>query len=183
LGSFPLTERNLETLGEYASKRGIPPAKDGSLPFAAYRVIEKGRIEIGSGSCASCHTRLMPDGTLLKGAQGSVPLDRIRAEDLRAGVRGPTGLKDPIEGVRGFERGLYAAFFQGPDPLARLEEMSFEELASIHEVIPPGVIARHRASPFYPVQVPDLIGVKDRKYLDHTGLQLHRSIADLMRYA
>jgi hypothetical protein len=31
--------------------------------------------------------------------------------------------------------------------------------------------------------VPDLIGVKDRKYLDHTGLQLQRSIADLMRYA
>jgi Cytochrome c len=28
-----------------------------------------------------------------------------------------------------------------------------------------------------------LIGVKDRKYLDHTGLQLHRSVADMMRYA
>jgi CxxC motif-containing protein (DUF1111 family) len=28
-----------------------------------------------------------------------------------------------------------------------------------------------------------LIGVKQRKYLDHTGLQLHRSIADMMRYA
>jgi hypothetical protein len=31
--------------------------------------------------------------------------------------------------------------------------------------------------------VPDLIGVKERKYLDHTGLQQHRSIGDLMRYA
>ena len=33
------------------------------------------------------------------------------------------------------------------------------------------------------IQVPDLIGVKDRRFLDHTGLQLHRSIGDLMRYA
>jgi hypothetical protein len=36
---------------------------------------------------------------------------------------------------------------------------------------------------FYPLQTPDLIGVKDRHYLDHTGLQKQRSIADLMRYA
>ncbi|MGA7413615.1 MAG: hypothetical protein WBW33_24280, partial [Bryobacteraceae bacterium] len=33
-----------------------------------------------------------------------------------------------------------------------------------------------------PLQTPTLIGLKDRKYLDHTGLYLHRSIADLMRY-
>jgi hypothetical protein len=33
------------------------------------------------------------------------------------------------------------------------------------------------------VQVPDLIGVRDRHYLDRTGLQQHRSIVDLMRYA
>jgi mono/diheme cytochrome c family protein len=31
--------------------------------------------------------------------------------------------------------------------------------------------------------VPDLIGVKDRRYLDRTGLELHRSIGDMMRYA
>jgi hypothetical protein len=29
------------------------------------------------------------------------------------------------------------------------------------------------------VQVPDLIGVKDRKYLDRTGLQFHRSLVDI----
>ena len=33
-----------------------------------------------------------------------------------------------------------------------------------------------------PLQVPVLAGVKDRRYLDHTGLYLHRSIGDLMRY-
>ena len=33
------------------------------------------------------------------------------------------------------------------------------------------------------LQVPDLIGVRDRRYLDRTGLQRHDGIADLMRYA
>jgi hypothetical protein len=31
--------------------------------------------------------------------------------------------------------------------------------------------------------VPDLIGVKDRHYLDRTGLEQHRGLVDLMRYA
>ncbi len=61
--------------------------------------------------------------------------------------------------------------------------MSLEKLAEMHAAIPPGVIARHGTNPMFPPQVPDLIGIKDRKYLDHTGLQLHCSIADMMRYA
>jgi hypothetical protein len=60
---------------------------------------------------------------------------------------------------------------------------TLDSIASLHEAIPAGVLARHRTTPQYPTQIPDLIGVKDRKYLDHTGLQLHRSIEDLMRYA
>src|SRR6185295_17490155 len=31
-------------------------------------------------------------------------------------------------------------------------------------------------------RIPDLIGIKDRRYLDATGLGQHRSITDLMRY-
>ena len=48
--------------------------------------------------------------------------------------------------------------------------------------IPHGVNPRQGTSISFPLQVPDLIGVADRKYLDHTGLQHNRSIADLMRY-
>ena len=36
---------------------------------------------------------------------------------------------------------------------------------------------------FYPSAIPDLIGLKDRKYLDSTGLNRQRTIGDLMRYA
>jgi hypothetical protein len=46
-----------------------------------------------------------------------------------------------------------------------------------------GCSGRTRSSLFYPPSNPDLIGVKDRKYLDKAGLVVHRSIIDLMRYA
>jgi len=36
---------------------------------------------------------------------------------------------------------------------------------------------------FAPPQLPDLIGIKGRRYLDKSGIQRHRGIADLMRYA
>jgi cytochrome c peroxidase len=32
-------------------------------------------------------------------------------------------------------------------------------------------------------QIPDLIGIRDRRYLNHTGTILHRSAGDLMRYS
>jgi hypothetical protein len=53
----------------------------------------------------------------------------------------------------------------------------------LFETIPPGVQARTGTSLFYPPQVPDLIGVEARHYLDHTGLVRQRTIGDLMRYA
>jgi hypothetical protein len=61
--------------------------------------------------------------------------------------------------------------------------MTLAEFASVADAIPPGVDPRGGGSVFHPMQLPDLIGVKDRLYLDHTGLQQHRSIVDMMRYA
>jgi len=67
-----------------------------------------------------------------------------------------------------------------PDPAASLYRLSPQQRPG---QLPPGVSPRYRASPLFPVQIPDLIGLKDRPYLDRTGLQRQRSIADLMRYA
>jgi hypothetical protein len=46
-----------------------------------------------------------------------------------------------------------------------------------------GVVARFNGSPFFPTKIPDLIGVQDRKYLDHTATHRLRDLTDLMRYA
>ena len=70
-----------------------------------------------------------------------------------------------------------------PDPSAPIDNLTTDQLIAAHEAMLAEVTARHRSNLFYPLQIPDLIGVKDRYYLDHTGLQKHRSIGDLMRYA
>ena len=84
-------------------KRAIPLAKGEMIPFAHFVIREKGKLEIGGGGCGECHTRVMPDGTILKGAQGNEPGDRRFALDLRLGVGGP------VEAARSFERALYGA--------------------------------------------------------------------------
>src|ERR1051325_452947 len=46
-----------------------------------------------------------------------------------------------------------------------------------------GALIRWNGSPFFPAKTPDLIGIKDRKYIDHTATHLNRGIGDIMRYA
>ena len=160
---------------DFYDKTKMPVAADGTVPFYRYVVRKKGEVAIGILGCAMCHTHVMPDGSVLKGAQGSFPFDRAFAYNYRQ--------SDFLGAARGLERFLYAAPWIQPDTRPGLMKMSIEDIAAVHERIPPGVLARHRASPLFPVQVPDLIGVKDRRYLDRTGLQQHHSIVDLMRYA
>jgi hypothetical protein len=79
---------------------------------------------------------------------------------------------------------MFAAPWLGADdPMRRFDSLDATQVVATREVIPLGVNARHGTSPFAPSQIPDLTGVKDRAYLDHTGLVRHRSIADFMRYA
>src|SRR3954471_10637472 len=44
-------------------------------------------------------------------------------------------------------------------------------------------VSRVGTAAYIILKIPDLIGVKDRKYIDHTATHLHRGIGDLMRYA
>jgi hypothetical protein len=168
---------------EWYEKTGVPVTKEGVMPFLRYSVRKKGQVELGALSCATCHTRVMPDGTTLKGAQGSFPIDRSVAYGYRTSVATAKDPAQALNDVRANERSLYAMPWLRPDPLADLDRMSVNDIAAPRDVIPPGVVARHRSSPLFPVQVPDLIGVKDRHYLDRTGLQQQRSIDDMMRYA
>ena len=154
---------------------GAQAATDGTLPGVRYTIRTKGKPEVGFGSCGNCHTRLMADGSLIKGAQGNFPFDRAQAFRYRTRLT--------PESVRAIEFHLFAAPWLKPAPQNRLLDMAIDEIVSVHEAIPPGVLARHRSSLYYPTQVPDLIGVKYRHYLDRTGLQQQRSMVDLMRYA
>jgi hypothetical protein len=152
-----------------------PVDSDGILPSVRYVVRTKGQIDVTSFSCAQCHTRVLTDGKVIAGAQGNYPISRAQAYNLRRSDR---------QTVMAGERSNYAAPWMGAmDPFARLNAMTLAELIAARELIPSGVNARPLTSPFSPAQIPDLIGVKDRRYLDHTGLMQQRDIGDLMRYA
>ena len=49
------------------------------MPFSRYVIRKKGIVEVGNGSCASCHTRVMPDGTLVKDTRATLPIGRSLA--------------------------------------------------------------------------------------------------------
>ena len=51
----------------------IPLTAAGVVPGWRYVVRKKGVVEAGT---ASCHSRVMPDGSLLNGAQGNFPTER-----------------------------------------------------------------------------------------------------------
>jgi len=162
-------------------KTGTSVAADGTVPFTSYVIRKKGTVEVGQNSCAWCHTRVMPDGSILKGAQGNFPVMRAAAYSLRT-AQTSDGSK-LLARLRLRYRALWAMPWLDPDPEAQIDQMSLEDLIAAQEAFPPSVVARQRTSLLYPAQVPDLIGVKDRHYLDRTGLQQQCSIGDLMRYA
>jgi len=165
------------------AKVGWKPAADGTLPIQRYVIREKGTVTLEGLACGQCHTRLMPDGRILKGAQGNYAIGNANNVRLREAARNPSTAEPAWQQQRLLLRGIFAVPWLSPDPLSRLDAMSFPEYVELQGSVPAGVVPRHRGSPFVPIQVPDLIGVKDRRFLDRTGLQLHRSIGDLMRYA
>ena len=125
--------------------------------------------------------RVMTDGTVVPGAQGNNPGDREGAWMLRRAAGAGDAAKT-LQRMRGFARQFEMPWL-AEDPNRRAQQMSLDELMAAGEAIPPGVTVRSNTSMFFPPQIPDLIGVEERRYLDHTGLVRHRSIGDLMRYS
>ena len=164
-------------------KNKVPVTSEGVMPFMRWVVREKGKVELGILSCGQCHTRVMPDGSIIKGAQGNFPDDRAFGYEQRIEEAKSKNKDAVLKEFRSAIRRDYGAPWVKDDASARADRMSVSELASVMEAITPGSCARQGSSPFYPAAIPDLIGVRDRLYLDSTGLGRQRSIGDLMRYA
>ena len=164
-------------------KTGARVSKEGVLPLVQYVVKTKGVVELGILGCASCHTRVMADGSILKGGQGNQPIQRAAALGMRSGFTAAQDGAQYLTQLRGFLKSLHGAPWLRPDPEARIDAMSVAEIADVFDAVPPGTSLRQGTNSFLPMQVPDLIGVKDRRYLDRTGLERHRDIGDFMRYA
>ena len=170
----PLRTTILPT-GEVFAMRWVPTSKGVALSFS---------------NCSACHVAHLKDGTTIVGAPA-----------LAGRQNGPTPLLVAVHqanrlvnsaipfrmGDEPFGMWLYRAFgvpWAKDDIHERLKTMTPADLPGLLAAgARGGAIPRWNGSVFYPVKVPDLIGVKDRKYFDATATHLHRGIGDLMRYA
>jgi hypothetical protein len=151
----------------------VPLTSDGTMPFARYVIRQKGRVDVGNVSCAMCHTRVMPDGSAVRGAQGNFPFESVTASTLDGA---PPALTKTLFRVLVGTPWIRAT-------TERLDAMTTAQFQEALAAVPAGVIVRQGTSLFAPPAIPDLIGIRDRRYLDKSGLGRHRGIADLMRYA
>lgn len=162
---------------EYA-KRGGHPQKDGRA-FGLRWVPTSNGLALSISDCSGCHTRIMPDGSLLHGAQFNDPGDGLAGELVGRGLGGFSLGDSP--GVSAWRQ--FGAPWIANDIHDAMKAMSAAEVGELFSSGAPGTFPRFNGSPYYATKVPDLIGIKDRKYIDHTATHRLRGPADVMRYA
>jgi hypothetical protein len=179
---------------EFLEQHHARPAADGSLDLR-WVPTRRGVALSRGGSCAGCHVLVRSDGVRIPGAPARAEVSRARPFQT-LGVRA-----DYLERVNHVLRGA-PPFFMGDgtlgtwlyqawgvpwlkdDPNQRLKNVTpaeYDALVTAERM--GGAITRWNGSILFPAKIPDLIGIKGRKYLDHTATHLHRGIGDLMRYA
>src|SRR5262245_59910503 len=112
---------------------GVPITKDGVMPFSRYVIRKKGVVEVGSGGRIMCHARVMPDGSFLKGAQGNFPVDHVIGYNLRRQAQESKDSTEFLKQIRLGQRAFFSVPWLRPDPAARIETMSLDEIASAYE--------------------------------------------------
>ena len=168
--------------------RGTGPLPDGTVNGLRW-VPTKDGVALGFTNCSACHLLYLPDNTPVPGASSFAMPNNFR-NGLGAVIREaertlPGEVPFALAGSIGAQATqAYGAPWANDPAAEKLEEMTAAEFnAYIGAGIRGGGVARWNGSIFYPAKIPDLIGLEDRKYIDHTGTHLHRNIGDLMRYA
>jgi hypothetical protein len=154
--------------------------KDGIIAGLRWVVEKDGAVKLTLSECAACHTRVMDDGTVIRGAQSNLNLGSQIVGIL---VEGFAKLNEKL-GLS-FNQVAYSSYsvpWLKDDIHERFKTMSGEEIGQVDGPPLPGTFVRFNGSPYYITKIPDLIGVKDRRYLDHTGTHLNRGPEDIARY-
>ena len=170
-----------------------PPLPDGTVPLLLWVPTEKGVALSKTGCATGCHASYRPDGSRNPGTprQPSSPSAFASPRFIRERNRDANGLLEGggpfFMGKAPFGEWLFQAYGvpwgddAGSEGCKRMTEAEFRPLRDAYSRS--GAIPRWNGSLLYPVKTPDLVGIKDRKYIDHTATHLHRGIGDLMRYA
>ena len=165
---------------ERYEKAKYQPARNGEVAGLRWIPTAQG-VALGLSNCSGCHQHRMADGTLLDGA----PLNERGSPFGGALARwsvSPMPLdKEPLALM------MWRAFavpWIKDDSHESIKSMELPQLRSLmSSALSPGIFPRWNGSPFYVTKIPDLIGLKDRKYIDHTATHVHRGPGDIMRYA
>jgi hypothetical protein len=179
---------------EFLEAQRAEPLPDGTLGTFRWVPTKQG-VALSTLICGGCHILFRSDGARIPGLSARTEVSRMRPFKA-VGVR-PDFLESQNHVVRGaapfyMGRGplgvwLYQAYgvpWLKNDPNERLKTLTESEYSALVTAERNGgAITRWNGSPLFPAKIPDLIGIKDRKYLDHTATHLHRDIGDLMRYA
>lgn len=121
--------------------RVSPPLnREGAVTGYVYVIREKGKVEVGTGSCAMCHTRVLQDGRQVKGGPGNFPWFAALAEDFRASAGTPAA--------------------------RAANEVLFQRLFGKEVPYSPESAARRLAPPATPPRNPDIIGALERRPAD-----------------
>jgi hypothetical protein len=154
----------------------MPTTPEGIVPGLFHIVRKKGVVELGASSCAGCHVRVMPDGSVVSGAQSNLPDSEAQAWRYTDRGTGP----DVVQRYRVRKRSLFSAPWAANQD--HWDQITLDEIVRRTQAMPPGVVEREGASSKHPARIPSLIGIADLRYLDATGLSRNRNIGDLMRY-
>lgn len=193
---FHLRTFDLKFISEVRSPDQAPTRilPDGTLPGMRWVPTSQG-VALTFSNCSFCHTLHLPNSVRVPGApfRTIAPrppatfkiwpvISRVQNEKRILVGNPPFVMADEPIGIR-----LYRAYgvpWKQDDMNERFKSFTQTDY-EMHDLAfrASGGIARWNGSLFYPAKVPDLIGVKERKYLDHSATHLHRGIGDLMRYA
>ncbi len=156
--------------------------RSGILLDYRWVVDRDGVLKIGASSCSGCHSRLMPDGSVLAGAPCNFDIADSPASKI---LLSKLSQKPPLpEGQAFYEQ--FGVPWRPDDVHARFRSMTDQQMGRFLDQEsgePPGTtFDRFGGSPLFTTRMADLIGVKDRRYLDATGTHVNRGPADLARY-
>lgn len=178
-----------------AVRRGdfLVPLKDGTAANVRW-VPTKDGVALGFPNCSACHTLVRPDGSSIRGAPtfAATPARTgppgagivVRVQHALRFVTGGVPIRMGPEPVGMWLYRAYGMPWIKDDVHAGLKAMTELEYQSLVAAgLRGGAVPRWNGSLYFPTKVPDLIGIKDRKYIDHTATHLNRDAGDLMRYA
>jgi hypothetical protein len=169
---------------EVLNNSPVTVAPDGQILPYRWVVEARGQVRMSIAVCAACHTRLLPDGSQLRGPPRNIAVDRIAFPLMAAQAFRSDETDQPLP--RGNADRAYIEYgvpWLKDDVHTRFRGMTEDEINALSRIQFLGAANRFNGSPFYVTKIPDLIGIKERRYLDATATHRNRGPEDIARYA